>query len=276
MIKCTELNKEFETKELMFKALRDGVKDIISIKKARILESRNKGGEVKCKPVDISKVQGASKELFKDDNFYYIATNTTLVLDGHLDFHDNGIWNKTAKERTGKNYLVDTHVLSVSTTIARKENVEIFVASVPFSLLGKSYKGNTEALIYKIRKDKVTHAQAKEWLDSGDDIQASVCMQYVIIEFAMNSEEEEDAYFKKNYDDNINRIANKEDYEKEHGEIFYFWIVKEAKNTNEASLVLFGSNPVTGQVQIQVEPQKSTQTIIEAVKVDTSVNSLLI
>ena len=40
-------------------------------------------------------------------------------------------------------------------------------------------------------------------------------------------------------------IANKEDFE----EIEYFWIVKEAKNVYESSLVLFGSNGATGLIQ---------------------------
>lgn len=267
MYKCIELNKEFATKEELFKALKSNAKDIIGVKKAQILKSYEKGASVKTKCLDITKANDTNKELFKDDSFYYIAVNTIGILDSHTDLHVKGIWNKSAKERTRKNYLVDTHIMSMGTTLAKKEDVEIFVAELPFSSLGKTYKGSAEVLVYKIPKDKMKQ-EAREWLDEGYDIEASVKMQYVNIDLAMNSEDEEDVEFKTNYDSYLNQIANKEDYEKEYGEITHYWIVKEAKNIGESSLVLQGSNPVTGQ--IKVEPSNDTQPQKEAVKVDTS------
>lgn len=250
MIFCKELNKEFKDKKALFKALRDSKDDIISFKKAQIYKSFEKGISVKAKPIDISKVSEAIKEPFTDDNYYYLVINTTKILDSHMDLHINGIWNRTAKNQNKRNYLVDTHVMSMGTTIARKEDVEIFVQEMPFSLIGSSLEGNTEALIYKVAKNKVINPIAKEWLDSGSDIEASVRMQYVQIEFAMDSESPEDEYYKSNFDEYINQIANKADYENDEGEISYFWVVKEAKNIGEGSLVLQGSNSETGQIII--------------------------
>ncbi|QIG62286.1 hypothetical protein [Tenacibaculum phage JQ] len=255
MIVCKELDTTFESKEDLFKALKENKDLIINAKKSQVLKSCDKGVSVKTKCIDVSKVSSeANKELFKDDNYYYIVVNTTGILDSHKDLHVNGIWNKTAKEQNRKNYLVDTHVMSMGTTIARKENVEIFVTEIPYSAIGKSYKGNTEALIYKVPKDKIVSPLAKEWLDSGDDIEASVRMQYVNVQLAMNSDSVEDKEEKANYDNYINSIANKSDFEK----IDYYWIVKEAKNKGESSLVLQGSNHVTGQIQI--EPSNDTQS----------------
>lgn len=262
MIECKELNTNFETKEQLFKALRGAKKDIIGLKKAQVYKSYKKGSSVKSRCLDASKLSETHKELFKDDNHYYIAVNTTGVVDSHSDLHVKGIWNKTAKEQNRKNYLVDTHYMSMYTTIARKEYVEIFVAEVPFSMVGKNYEGNTEALIYKVPKDKVSNL-AKEWLDSGDSIEASVRMKYVNVDLAMNSDDPEDEAEKANFDSYVNQIANKSEIE----ELKYFWIVKEAKNIDESSLVLKASNTATGQIQF--EPSQDTQSKMEAVE-DTS------
>lgn len=270
MIKCKELNKSFETKEALFKALKSSEKDIISLKKSQILKSYEKGSSVKSK--DISKVvNNVNKEMFGDDNYYYIAVNTTGILDSHGDLHVKGIWNKTAKEQNRKNYLVDTHVMSMGTTIARKEDVEMFVTKIPFASIGKSYEGNTEALIYKVPKDKIISPLAKEWIESGDDIEASVRMQYVTVQLAFNSDDKEDEAYKRVYDKYTPEIANKEEFE----ELNYFWVVKEAKNISESSLVLQGSNSATGvyREEKNIEPSNDTQKQNEAVKTDTSHNS---
>ncbi len=70
----------------------------------------------------------------------------------------------------------------------------------------------------------------------------------------MDSNDPEDVTLKKNYDEYLPYIANKADFEY----IPYFFIIKEAKNVRESSLVLFGSNPVTGNFKDN-EPSKDTQ-----------------
>lgn len=255
-IYCKELNKNFGSKDDLFKSLRKYKDDIISFKKAQIYKSCEKGAGVTARPLDCSKLSTQTKGISMDDNYYYLATNSTKILDSHLDWHANGIWNKTVQQQQGKNYLVDTHVLSVNTTIARKEYIEMFTAVIPFAMLGKPYSGDTEVLVYKIRKDKIISSEAKEWLDSGDDIECSVRMQYIDIEFALNSDDKEDVKFKDNYDKYIGQIANIDDFDTE---IIYFWIVKQAKNVMESSLVLFGSNSTTGQITEESKFQPSLE-----------------
>ena len=242
--------KEFSTKEELFAKMRKSYPDLIAFKKAEIQKSCDKGTAVTCR---VLKESDSTKSLKIDPAYYYIAVNTTWVLDSHEDLHVDGIWNKSVKEQQGQNYLVADHSLTIEDTIVRKEYVQMLVVDMPFALLGQSYSGSTEALIYKVPKDKVIHPKAKEWLESGDDIEASVRMQYVNILFAMDSNDPEDATLKKNYDNYINKIANKNDFEY----IPYFFIIQEAKNVRESSLVLFGSNPVTGNVR-NSEPGKST------------------
>lgn len=255
--------KEFSTKEELFAKMRKSYQDLISFKRADIQKSCDKGLSVKC---HILKESDSVKSLKIDPAYYYIAVNTTWILDSHEDLHIDGIWNKSVKEQQGQNYLVCDHELTIEDTIVRKEYVEMMIVDLPFALLGKSYSGDTQALVYKVPKDKVIHEKAKEWLDSGDDIEASVRMQYVTILFAMDSNDPEDATLKKNYDNYIGKIANKDDFEY----IPYFFIIQEAKNVRESSLVLFGSNPVTGNIKDN-EPSKGTHKKEKIPPVDTRV-----
>jgi hypothetical protein len=143
--------------------------------------------------------------------------------------------------------------MEMGSVAVKKENVEMFLADIPFSSVGKTFAGNTQALIYKVSKDNVINPIAKEWLESGDDIEASVRMQYVNVELAMNSDDKRDKAELKTFNDNIGNIANKSDFE----DLTHFWVVKEAKNLGESSLVLMGSNSSTGVI----EPLKDTQSI---------------
>jgi len=254
MFNCNELNKSFDNVVDLYKALKDNKEDILSFKMANTLKSCDKGASVNTKLINVKKHLDTFKNIAMSDDCYYIVVNTTKVLDSHMDVHLNGIWTKTVQEQQGKNYLVADHKLEIDKVIARKEHVEMMIVEIPFRSIGKNYDGNTQALIYKIPKDKVINEAAKEWLESGDEIEASVRMQYVKIELAMNSDNINDKIEKANYDTYIDQIANKDEFE----EINYFFIVQEAKNVRESSLVLFGSNNATGIMQSKQKPLKDT------------------
>lgn len=247
--------KTFASKEELFKELRESSEIIIEEKKSLIQKSCDKGISVTCKSLDLLKFTDQLKGIKIDDNFYYIAVNSTRILDSHDDMHTDGIWKKSMKEHQGKNYLVVDHELSIKSVIVRKEHIEMFTAKIPFSMIGKPYEGDTEALIYKVPKAQVKDETVREWLESGDAIEGSVRMQYVTVLLAMDSNAPEDETEKKNYDEYLPLIANKEDFEY----IYYFFIIKEAKNVKESSLVVFGSNSSTGIVNNKVEPLKDTQ-----------------
>lgn len=248
-------DKTFASKEDLFKELRESAEIIIEEKKSLIQKSCDKGISVTCKSLDLLKFTDQLKGIKIDDNYYYIAVNTTRVLDSHDDLHVDGIWKKSIKDQQGKNYLVVDHELSIKSVVVRKEHVEMFTAKIPFSLIGKPYEGDTEALIYKVPKSQVKDETVKEWLDSGDAIEGSVRMQYVTVLLAMDSNAPEDETEKKNYDEYLPMISNKDDYEY----IYYYFIIKEAKNVKESSLVVFGSNSSTGMVNNKIEPSEDTQ-----------------
>jgi hypothetical protein len=267
-------DKEFETKEELFSALKSNKDLIIDAKKSIIYKSCDKGQSVVAKNLDLLKFSEENKAIKIDENYYYFAVNSTKILDSHDDLHIDGIWKKSVQEIQGKNYLVEDHELEISKIIARKEHIEIFTAKIPFSLIGKPYEGNTEILVYKVPKNQIKNDKVKEWLDSGDAIECSVRMQYVTILLALDSNSPEDATEKKNYDDFINLIANKEDFEY----IPYFFIIKEAKNVKESSLVPFGSNSSTGVIQNKIEkeePSEDTQNTTEPTNDVTQKNELL-
>lgn len=247
--------KEFSDKEALFSYVKENLNQILDFKKSSIQKSVDKGVAVSCKSLNSVKMEVAEKAITVDKDFYYIAVNTTNILDSHDDLHVNGIWNKTLIDQQGKNYLVDSHELTLGSTIVRKEHIEMFVAKVTFKSIGMPYDGSTQVLVYKFRKDRVINPMVKEWLESGDAIQASVRMQYVVIEFALDSNYPDDADSKKRYDDYIGTIANKSEFEY----IPYFFIIKEAKNVRESSLVPFGSNHATGKLK-NIEPLESTHT----------------
>lgn len=258
--------KEFETKEELFSDLKANIKDIIDLKKAQIQKSCDKGTSISFKSIDLSKFSEQNKAFKLDENYYYIAVNSTNILDSHDDLHVKGIWKKSISEQQGKNYLVLDHELELDKVVVKKEYIEMFTQVLPFSVLGKDYAGNSEVLIYKFPKDKVINETAEDWLESGDSLEASVRMQYVTILLAMDSNNPEDETEKMNYDNYIDEIANKDDFEY----IPYFFIIKEAKNIKESSLVVFGSNHATGTIQNnsqadktldKTEPLKDTQTL---------------
>lgn len=257
---CKELDKSFDNKEQLFKSLVANEGLIIDAKKSQIYKSYEKGLEIVTDQKQIEKAfSDAEKGIKFDSDYYYFVVNSANFLDSHKDMHVDGNWNKSVKEQQGKNYLVFDHSLKRSDVIAMKKDVEQFTAKIEWSLLGKSYEGETYSLVYKVAKDKIISKEAKEWLEAGHEMEASVRMQYIKIDMAINSKDADYAKYKDIYDTYFPLIANKSDFE----EIDYFWVVKEAKNVMESSLVLFGSNSATGIINNNKEAVNNDTSIKE-------------
>jgi len=247
MIYCKELKQDFDNKEDLFKALAENETLIHTAKKGQIYKSIDKGLQIVTDQKGIEKAltSDANKGLKFDDNYYYFVVNSSNILDSHNDMHVDGNWKKTVKEQQGKVFLVFDHTLKRSEIIAMKEDVELMTAKIPFSMLGKSYEGETYSLIYKVAKYKIANKEAKQWLEDGYKLEASVRMQYIKMRTAFKSNNPD--YAKQNavYEEYYDLISNKEDFE----EIIYFHVIDEAKNVYESSLVLFGSNSATGMIE---------------------------
>jgi len=251
MIFCKELNKSFNTESEMIKAIKLNLPEIIKAKMDATYKSCEKGVGVSLTVIKhADEADKAALEM--DDDHYYIVVNSCNILDSHDDLHIRGIWDDSVISEQGKNYLIFDHYLSPLNTIVKKEHIEQIVADISFSALGKNYPGRTQVLVYKFRKDSVISDVAQDWLESKDAIEASVRMRYDEIEFALDSNDPDDKDLKKAFDKYFPKIANSGDFEY----IRYFFAIKKARNVFESSLVIRGSNPVTGAISIGAKKEE--------------------
>lgn len=254
-ITCKDFpEKVFATKDELFAELRANADNIIALKKADVQKSYEKGcvSSTFLVPKECTALKTGPQ---MKEGFVYPVINTTKYMDSHRDVHFDSIWNKSVKEQQGKVFYVADHLTYIDNVIAWPEDVKMMVKSVPWSFVGKSYSGNTEALIYEIAKNKIVNAKAKEIIETKRPVQNSVRMMYVTIKLGMNSDNEDDKKYKDYYDSRIKEIANKEDVE----ELGYFWGVEEAKIITEGSMVIRGSNDATPVQQKNIEPPSGTQ-----------------
>ena len=258
MIYCKELNKEFESKSDLFKALVENESFIIDAKKSQVYKSFEKGLQVVSDQKTIEKAFTDSEKGIKfDSDYYYFVVNSANYLDSHNDMHVDGNWNKSVKDQNGKVYLVWHHDFSkTENIIAFPEDIEMITSKVAWSLLGKAYDGETYSLIYKVKKDKIVNENVSKWLKEGRKLQLSVRMQYIKLETAFNSDDEDYSKQTENYNKYYPLIANKDEFK----QIEYFFIVKEAKNVMESSLLPFGSNSATAEIS-QTENKTEADTI---------------
>lgn len=271
MIKCKELNKEFATEKELFTALKENEALIFAQKKMEC-KSIDKGNAIVLNQVELCKnFEADTEKAFKtDDDHYYIVVNSANYLDSHKDVHVSGNWDKTVNDQQGKVYLLWGHEFGITDNIlAFPNDIEMFTANIKWSALGKSYAGSTYSLIYKIKKGAIQNKKVKEWLDNGQPLQASVRMIYVKLLSAFNTDDKDFAEQKAVFDKYYPLIANKEEFE----EIKYFWVVKEAQNKAESSLLPYGSNSATGRIEtkedIEIEAVNDTSNEIPEPSNDT-------
>jgi len=253
-----ELKREFDNKSEAFKALKEAKETIVASKKSDILRSHEKLVGV---PLISLKIADTVKGLDTSEGVYHIVMNTTNVLDSHDDLHVKGIWEDDLAEAQAENSVCVDHEDTIEGTAVCNDKLTIQVLDTSFKDLGLDLDGDTQALVYSFNANDVIHSKAKNWLESGSDIQGSVSMRYVDISLALNSTEEEDKEEFKLFTEYYSKIANKSDYE--HG-IDYFWVVKKAKNKRESSLVKRGSNRFTGVVK--TDSKKEGVNVSELVK----------
>lgn len=260
IFKCREFaNKEFASKEEMFLALKANEAKIIGLKKAQIYNSdeHNRKEQISCLNLDVSKLTGAQKNFTVEDGYIYPVISTTLFMDSHKDVHFNGCFTKTIKEQQGKVYYALDHELKWNSILAWEKDVEMFSAMIDWQLVGKSYAGQTEALIFKIAKDKITKADVLQAIvNKVSDFENSIRMVYYKINLAVNSAAKELKENKAYFDSRIDEIANKDEV-LEDG---YFWGVEELGIHKEGSLVVAGgSNSATGIIVENIDPFEYSQ-----------------
>jgi len=250
-------DKEFSTKQELFKHLRDNHDRLIQQKKAIVKYTDSVS--VKSFSNDQAKAD-TTKELSSFDwmkeGYVYPVINSTGYMDSHSDVHLSSIWNKSAQEKNGMIVWDSNHELKIGSEVAYPKDVNIMLKDMRFSDLGYNSNKQTTALIFEVQKDAIVNKSIIDRIDKGIATQHSVRMRYVKMEFAMNSNEEEDQLYKMRYDKYIEDIANKEIAEDQG----YFWAVLEAEIVAEGSSVVNGSNDITPMlIGKSIEPSKGTQ-----------------
>lgn len=246
-------NKKFETKEELFKALKENKAELIATKK---MQTKEADAFFYVVLNDVPQTANKS-EVNKEENVNQIKVemviNTTNLMDSHSDVHLKGIWNKSAKEQKNV-YLLQEHKMTFDHIIS--DNVDVSVKEYKWNDLGYNFKGTTEALTFKATIDKNRNPFMFEQYSKGYVKEHSVGMRYVKLELALNSKAKYDIEEKEVWDKYIDQVANKEQAE-EQG---FFWAVSEAKIV-EGSAVVKGSNFATPT--ISVEAVKDTPTEIK-------------
>ena len=266
MILCKEFpDREFSSKEELFKALKENKPSLIALKKS----TEKRADAVSYVNSEISKLNinkeenGTTTEIEKLQ--VKVVINTTNFIDSHNDLHINGIWNKSVSDNANKGFLhLQEHDRDFDKVIS--DNAKGYIDSVSWKSLGLPYNGKTEALIFdsvieKKRNEFMFKQYANGWVKNH-----SVGMRYVKIDLAINSESELDKDEKALWDKYYPIVANKEVAD-ERG---YFWIVSEAK-VIEGSAVVMGSNSATPTLSVENKEEAviNTSEIKEEPSIDT-------
>lgn len=273
MIVCKEFpNREFNSQEELFKALKENKPSLIALKKS----TEKRADAVSYVNSEISKLNANKEENGTQTEIdklqVKVVINTTNFIDSHNDLHINGIWNKSVSDNVNKGFLhLQEHDRDFDKVIS--DSAKGYVESVTWKSLGLPYNGKTEALIFdsvieKKRNEFMFKQYANGWVKNH-----SVGMRYVKIDLAINSESEWDKDEKELWDKYYPIVANKEVAD-ERG---YFWVVSEAK-VIEGSAVVMGSNSATPTLLVenkseadnitseQEEPSSDTQKQEELLK----------
>lgn len=245
-------DRQFETKEELFKALRENKADLIATKKMTLKEadavivvppvSNTKGEVVKAEDVDLTTLNTLKAEL---------VINTTLIMDSHSDVHLNGIWKKSVKEIKNP-YLLQEHRMKFDHIIS--DDVKASVQLMSWKDLGQKFEGMTEALVFDATISKNRNEFMFDQYAQGFVKEHSVGMRYVKLELAINSDSKWDVEEKEVWDKYIDQVANKEVAEAQG----YMWVVHEAKII-EGSAVVKGSNPATPTISVEAATSTSTK-----------------
>lgn len=241
---------EFDSKEELFKALKNNKERICKIKKHSVKHSDSiQVPEFTKKDLTI---KGIELPGFDKDSIYAVI-NTTNYLDSHNDVHLSGIWNKSVNEQQGNISYIVNHDLAIGKEIAYEKDVEMMLKEFKFSDLGYSSDMITQALIFKVKKENIIMDLVKDRVEKKIPSQHSVRMQYVKLDLAIDSTDEDFKEEKRIWDKYKDSIANQKALEQG-----YFWAVSEAKIYLEGSMVVRGSNDITPMILGKSEPSTDT------------------
>lgn len=278
-IKADKSVVSFATKDEMFDYLRKN-KELLKIeKKATFKEADGIGCYFVVKSEDKVNVFKDISEVVENIEAgklkVSVVINATNIVDSHLDLHLPNMWNKSLKENS-MIYFLQEHKREFKKIISYPEDVKAYVVNSTFKDIGYKLDATTQLLVFDATIENEDNEYMLGRYKRNKVKNHSVGMQYVKIEFCMNSDSKWDVEEKANWDKYYSKVANKE-FVDAYG---YFWAVTEAK-VIEGSAVPLGSNPATPTISMEevkeeptivtpitiTEPQKCTLTTEELKRV---------
>jgi len=239
---------QFSTKKDLFNYLAKNKTKILNMKKSAIKYSDSVGNFSTIKKKD--EVSKGHENSTSTDLVKTIVANTYNWMDSHDDVHLKGTFTKSISERANKVFHLHDHKYQIDAIVG--EPLKIYEQDIAWKSLGVEKLGTTQSLMMESKIIKDNKPNIFNAYKNGKINQHSVGMKYVLIDLAINDETKKEEF--KLYNDNIDKIANKERAE-EQG---FFYLVKEAKLI-EISAVLMGSNELTPTLEDKSEAAKALQ-----------------
>lgn len=250
MIRCKELDRDFDNKRELFTALKANKSKILSLKKAQIYKSCEKGGEV-SNSFNYKAIKGIDG---LEKGFIYPVISNTYYMDSFKDVHIKNSMNRTVKQQQGKVHYVINHQLEIGKIISYPRDVKMILKDMAWRDLGKDYEGMTQVLLFKTKTFSYSNKDAVSAIESKQPVQGSIKMRYLDMSMAINSDKIEFKEEKAEYDKHINKIANKDEVAKDG----YFYPVYELGIEKEGSMVVLGANDATEIIYNDSSSNKDT------------------
>lgn len=260
MIFCQELNKGFDSQQLMFQAMKEEKPNLLLLKKSAIKFTDGFDCLLFDEVTDKGVVTKGNEAVLDNPTELKVRVvgNTAKLMDSHRDMHVDGLWKRTLKA-SSKKMLLQEHKREFDKVIAN--DAKAYVKTMSWKDLGEDYEGDTEVLLadalVKASRNPLMFDQYKNgWVNNH-----SVGMQYVDLVLCINSEEKYYKEEKENWDKYYPIMVNKEAADSTG----YFWAVLEAKLL-EISAVLFGSNHVTPTLENNMKSEQSPSNVYDPSK----------
>lgn len=192
------------------------------------------------------------EDIVSDTIIVKTVTNTTNIIDSHMDLHLASVWNKTVKDNPFSMHLKQ-HENKFESVISNK--AKSYNEQFNFNQLGLDKDFPTVANINEFVLNKEKMPFMFDAYKNGDVKQHSIGMQYVMkgLELAYYDEESQK---QMDFFESMKAKAVNPEVADEYG---FVWVVGEAKK-REGSAVVLGSNSVTPTLYVKnYVPQESTR-----------------
>lgn len=247
---------DFADKQSLFAYLRTNKSKIIAQKKSLPIVSDNLefgySKVISSNGFSIKKVKDTGETLSDSELDIDVIANLSGWCDSYMDVMIENSWNRSIKDKgalgTKLFYHLKNHDYSTDDLVGK--DASLYTKDIDLSQFNiKSDIKTAQGLM--MHSTVVFEYDNKVFIlyRDGQIKQHSIGLQYVQLHLCLNSEVEDDAEEKKNWDKYYDQVINKDKIDAKG----YFWAVVEAKIL-EVSTVLWGANELTSVESMKRPP----------------------